>query len=126
MGGGGCGCAAADAPASAADTAAAALVLVLLGVPIFPRPRHLRKLKLYITHRQVLGTNTVNTTRIKRTQGLQDLLLLLFLRWCSDKKNIHVPVLNDASKIEYCRYQGRASLPPISRKRSRVREKRSL
>ena len=30
------------------------------------------------------------------------------------RKNIHVAVLNDASQIDYCRYWGRASLPPIT------------
>ena len=34
---------------------------------------------------------------------LDVLLLLLFLLWCSDGR-IHVPVLHDASQIDYCRY----------------------
>ena len=29
-------------------------------------------------------------------------------------ERIHAPVLHDASQIDYCRYGGRASLPPIT------------
>ena len=33
--------------------------------------------------------------------------------WCSDER-IRAPVLHDASQIDYCRYLGSASLPPIT------------
>ena len=29
-------------------------------------------------------------------------------------ERIHAPVLHDASQVDYCRYWGRASLPPIT------------
>ena len=35
-------------------------------------------------------------------------------------KRIHAPVLHDALQIAYCRYCGRASLPPITSNYTRV------
>ena len=68
---------------------------------------------LYRTLRKVTSTNMRKTC----TLWLQYVLLLLlsFLRWFSDdRRKIHAPVLHDASQIAYCRYLGRASLPPIT------------
>ena len=60
---------------------------------------------LYITHRQVLGTNTTSMRKKVRVDSRMNISAAAVAPVVVlPHKKIHVPLLNDASQIDYCRY----------------------
>ena len=93
---------AAAAAATAAAAAAAALLLVLLSVFFF-LPALLRKCCTELTDK--FWVRTLKLRKNVRGDSIQDVFAAavapaVVLR----RNNIHVPVLNGASQIDYCRY----------------------
>ena len=94
--------------------------LVLLGVSFFSFQlsceSYMWWMLLYITLRKFPGTIKVRLWEKTCEPWLQDVLLLPSL-CCgapTTDERVHAPVLYDASQIAYCRYRGRAPLPPIT------------
>ena len=94
--------------------------LVLLGIFSFPSNSLAKAtwwwMLFYRTLRKVPGTTKVRLWEKHVSRDFK-MCCCCCRFWCgapSTDERINAPVLHDASQIDYCRYWGRTSLPPIT------------